>query len=62
MSEEHNERHDPVNMKSRQGCWTTCSCGWRSATWTTIAAAHANFGRHLTLVAAPQPEPEEEGS
>lgn len=44
-------RHDPTNYSSRQGCWVTCTCGWRSATWTTVTAAHANFGRHLIRVA-----------
>jgi hypothetical protein len=49
-------RHDPTHYSTgRHGCWVTCTCGWRSATWTTIVGAELNFGRHLTTNPPPHP-------
>lgn len=49
-------RHHPTLLSTgSHGCWSTCSCGWNSALWTTTTGAHLEFGRHMVDSSAPEP-------
>lgn len=51
------EKHHPTfYVTGRHGCWATCSCGWKSATWREQTGAQLDFGQHLLLVKNPIPK------
>ena len=54
---EHVVSHHPTHMTSTQGCWATCSCGWRSATYRGVVGAHLDFGQHLIATHDPHAAP-----
>lgn len=39
--------HHPILYTCRTGSWSTCLCGWKSTTQTTVIGAHLAFGGHL---------------
>lgn len=51
-------KHHPTLLSTgRHGCWATCRCGWRSATWRTVVGAHLDFGHHLVEHPNPKETP-----
>lgn len=40
--------HPQLYATRRNGCWSTCSCGWHSVIlYTSVTGAHIAFGQHL---------------
>lgn len=46
---EQPEHHPTYHVTGRHGCWATCLCGWKSATWREQNGAQLDFGQHLLM-------------
>lgn len=49
--------HATVYSTGRHGCWSHCSCGWRSPVMTSTEGASVQYARHFADQTQTQEKP-----